>query len=36
MSALFAGLYFWLSLMTGLSYDEGRGQLHFYVKKMVI
>lgn len=30
MSALFAGLYFWLSLMTGLSYDEGRGQLHFW------
>jgi heme/copper-type cytochrome/quinol oxidase subunit 1 len=26
---IFAGLYFWLGLMTGLSYDEGRGQIHF-------
>ncbi len=28
---IFAGLYFWLSLMTGLSYNEARGQLHFYL-----
>lgn len=27
--AIFSGLYFWIGLMTGLSYDEGRGQLHF-------
>ena len=27
---IFAGLYFWLSLMTGLSYYEGRGQVHFW------
>jgi heme/copper-type cytochrome/quinol oxidase subunit 1 len=27
---IFAGLYFWLGLMTGLSYDEGRGQVHFW------
>jgi heme/copper-type cytochrome/quinol oxidase subunit 1 len=26
---IFAGLYFWLSLMTGLTYHEGRGFLHF-------
>ena len=30
MFALFAGFYFWFSLITGLSYDEGRGQLHFW------
>jgi len=28
--AIFSGLYFWIGLMTGLSYDEGRGQLHFW------
>jgi len=28
--SIFSGLYFWLGLMTGLSYDEGRGQLHFW------
>jgi heme/copper-type cytochrome/quinol oxidase subunit 1 len=28
---IFAGLYFWLSIMTGLSYNEARGQLHFYL-----
>ena len=28
---IFAGLYFWLSLMTGLSYNEARGHLHFYL-----
>nr|YP_009690011.1 cytochrome c oxidase subunit 1 [Haematococcus lacustris]QEG54843.1 cytochrome c oxidase subunit 1 [Haematococcus lacustris] len=27
---IFAGLYFWLGLMTGLSYNEGRGILHFW------
>jgi hypothetical protein len=29
--AIFAGLYFWLGLMTGLSYDEGRAHVHFWV-----
>jgi heme/copper-type cytochrome/quinol oxidase subunit 1 len=28
--AIFSGFYFWLGLMTGLTYDEGRGQLHFW------
>lgn len=28
--AIFSGVYFWLGLMTGLNYDEGRGQLHFW------
>lgn len=28
--AIFAGIYFWLSLMTGLQYNEARGQLHFW------
>lgn len=27
---IFAGLYFWLGLFTGLTYDEGRGQVHFW------
>ena len=27
---IFAGLYFWFGLMTGLSYYEGRGQVHFW------
>jgi heme/copper-type cytochrome/quinol oxidase subunit 1 len=27
---IFAGLYFWFSLMTGLSYIESRGQVHFW------
>nr|YP_009573277.1 cytochrome oxidase subunit 1 [Chlorosarcinopsis eremi]QBG38060.1 cytochrome oxidase subunit 1 [Chlorosarcinopsis eremi] len=27
---IFAGLYFWFGLMTGLSYFEGRGQVHFW------
>ena len=27
---IFAGLYFWLGLMSGLSYDEGRAQVHFW------
>jgi heme/copper-type cytochrome/quinol oxidase subunit 1 len=27
---LFAGLYFWLTLMTGLTYNEGKGQIHFW------
>jgi heme/copper-type cytochrome/quinol oxidase subunit 1 len=27
---IFAGLYFWFSLMTGLSYNELRGQVHFW------
>jgi heme/copper-type cytochrome/quinol oxidase subunit 1 len=27
---IFAGLYFWFGLMTGFSYIEGRGQLHFW------
>jgi heme/copper-type cytochrome/quinol oxidase subunit 1 len=27
---IFAGLYYWFSLMTGLSYNEGRGQVHFW------
>jgi heme/copper-type cytochrome/quinol oxidase subunit 1 len=27
---IFAGLYFWFGLMTGLSYIEGRGQVHFW------
>ncbi len=27
---IFAGLYYWFGLMTGLSYNEGRGQLHFW------
>jgi heme/copper-type cytochrome/quinol oxidase subunit 1 len=26
---IFAGIYFWLSLITGLQYNEARGQLHF-------
>ena len=29
VSAIFAGSYFWLSLMTGLTYSENRGMLHF-------
>jgi cytochrome c oxidase subunit 1 len=28
---IFSGLYFWLGLMTGLSYHEGRGQVHFWM-----
>jgi cytochrome c oxidase subunit 1 len=27
---IFAGLYFWFGLMTGLNYHEGRGQVHFW------
>ena len=27
---IFAGLYMWLGLLTGLTYDEGRGQVHFW------
>jgi heme/copper-type cytochrome/quinol oxidase subunit 1 len=27
---IFAGLYFWFSLMTGLTYNELRGQVHFW------
>ena len=27
---IFAGLYFWFGLMTGLSYIESRGQVHFW------
>jgi len=27
---IFSGLYFWLGLMTGLNYHEGRGQIHFW------
>lgn len=27
---IFSGLYFWFGLMTGLSYHEGRGQVHFW------
>lgn len=27
---IFAGVYFWLGLMTGLSYNEARGHLHFW------
>jgi cytochrome c oxidase subunit 1 len=27
---IFAGLYYWFGLMTGISYNEGRGQLHFW------
>jgi heme/copper-type cytochrome/quinol oxidase subunit 1 len=27
---IFSGLYFWFGLMTGLSYNEGRGQVHFW------
>jgi cytochrome c oxidase subunit 1 len=26
---IFAGIYFWFGLMTGLSYIEGRGQVQF-------
>lgn len=29
-SGIFAGIYFWFSLMTGLSYIESRGQVHFW------
>ena len=28
---IFSALYFWLSLMTGLTYDEQRGQVHFWI-----
>jgi heme/copper-type cytochrome/quinol oxidase subunit 1 len=27
---IFAGLYFWFGLMTGLSYVESHGQVHFW------
>jgi len=27
---IFAGLYYWFGLMSGLSYIEGRGQTHFW------
>jgi heme/copper-type cytochrome/quinol oxidase subunit 1 len=27
---IFAGLYFWFGLMTGLTYDELSGQVHFW------
>lgn len=27
---IFSGIYFWFGLMTGLSYIEGRGQVHFW------
>ena len=27
---IFAGLYYWFGLMSGLSYIEGRGQVHFW------
>jgi len=30
VSGIFAGLYFWFGLMTGLAYDEARGQVHFW------
>lgn len=30
VSAIFAGFYFWFGLMTGLCYDEARGQVHFW------
>jgi len=28
--AIFAGLYYWLNIIFGLTYDEGIGQLHFW------
>ena len=28
---IFSGLYFWLSLISGLTYLEQRGQVHFWV-----
>jgi cytochrome c oxidase subunit 1 len=28
---IFSGLYFWLGLITGLSYLEGRGMVHFWI-----
>nr|YP_010388665.1 cytochrome c oxidase subunit 1 [Leontynka pallida]UPQ43832.1 cytochrome c oxidase subunit 1 [Leontynka pallida] len=28
--AIFAGMYYWLGLLTGLTYEEGRGQVHFW------
>ncbi len=29
--AIFAGLYYWLPLITGLTFDERLGQLHFWL-----
>jgi heme/copper-type cytochrome/quinol oxidase subunit 1 len=28
---IFAGVYFWGSLITGLGYNEGRGMVHFWM-----